>query len=809
MSKKGKAMKKNLLLGCALGLAILSVNVHSMDVKLIKAIESKNTLKTKLKKLEKKLTKTIDEPTKQQTLNKKIQKVTEKTKEVTKKIKEYTQKILEIAEDSGIFKKKAQLRVVRFRDLIAVLEKKYLKKITILYEAPQPIEGLVEKKDTILLFDATPLIDGAGERPDIDEDDFERFIRLTRGKKIQDKIDDDQFVAQINLASILNNKQLLKNKTIQTFIAKIITENNIKGYFKGDKNNIFQKLDRDFISSVVNKKLITKFDETFQRLIYPLATFKPLFQIGGVQLLPGGKQFLSWPRPETGYTTIRLWNIKTGKRVHTFTGHTGYIWGVQPLPGGKQFLSWSKNEAILWDLTGQKIRTFTHTIQGRVVQLLSGGKQFLSRSNEEIILWDITGKKVHTFTHTDYVDGVLLLPGSKQFFSWSAHEIILWDLTGQKIGAFRHTRLVWGVQPLPGGKQFLWWSKNEVILWDLTRQKIRTFRYSGTIRGVQLLQNGKQFLSWSDYGRIFLWDIETDKVIRTFTHTGTIKGVQPLQNGKQFLSWSLHEITLWDLTGQKIRTFTTPLGIKGILLLPGGKQFLPWSEDRTIRLLNINPFEHFTFDQLVLSYMLQTEKNLQLNSDWSRVYRSLPKGMKAHLKKILSATPKLKKPVPQRRKKETLRTQSKKSAGTIMKKLADFLKGSQELTKKNAEKFGDKYYAWLDRAARSDGFPVIQRNEKLKTQWEKSTALIEENIDKPPGTKATKNFKKMMRFVKEETIKRTTESGLIKLRDILIAYRKKIRETAFFKENVEVLRQTMKKVLNILDEKLEKLMPKK
>ncbi|MFN9906589.1 MAG: hypothetical protein ACK56F_10750, partial [bacterium] len=83
--------------------------------------------------------------------------------------------------------------------------------------------------------------------------------------------------------------------------------------------------------------------------------------------------------------TARLWDARTGKLVHTLTGHTDYVRGV------------ALAELVL-DRDSEGRTTASQLL------LATGSYDNTAR------LWDArTGKLVHTLTgHTDYVRGVAL-----------------------------------------------------------------------------------------------------------------------------------------------------------------------------------------------------------------------------------------------------------------------------------------------------------------------------------------------------------------------------------------------------------------
>jgi len=158
--------------------------------------------------------------------------------------------------------------------------------------------------------------------------------------------------------------------------------------------------------------------------------------------------------------TIKLWNLKTGKEIRTLTGHGNYVSSVSFSPDGKTVASGSQPDGRgvfgvrdstikLWNvLTGKEIRILTGHEDGVLsVSFSPDGKTLASGSADQTIkLWNLeTGEEIHTLTgHDKVVLSVSFSPDGQTVASGSADQTIkLWNvLTGKEIRTLTGLRTV-------------------------------------------------------------------------------------------------------------------------------------------------------------------------------------------------------------------------------------------------------------------------------------------------------------------------------------------------------------------------------
>ncbi|MDC0839648.1 WD40 repeat domain-containing protein, partial [Limnoraphis robusta] len=204
--------------------------------------------------------------------------------------------------------------------------------------------------------------------------------------------------------------------------------------------------------------------------------------VNAVAITPDGRAGVS----ASGDTTLKLWNLKTGRVVRSLQGHTCRVLALAISPSGKRAVSGSYDNTIkMWDLrTGEELRSLVgHGDWVTAVAITPDGKRALSGSKDTTIrLWDlVTGEEIRTFTgHGDLVAAVAITPDGKRALSASFDKTLkLWDLqTGEELRSLvGHEGSVWAVAITPDGKRALSGSFDQTLkLWDLqTGKELRSF----------------------------------------------------------------------------------------------------------------------------------------------------------------------------------------------------------------------------------------------------------------------------------------------------------------------------------------------
>jgi len=245
--------------------------------------------------------------------------------------------------------------------------------------------------------------------------------------------------------------------------------------------------------------------------------------VRAVAYSPDGRFALSGGGYPDGDSTIRLWEVTTGKEICQFNGHSRWVNSVAFSPDGRHVLSGSSDQTVrLWDVaTGKEIRQLRgHSDQVVSVAFSPDERHALSGALDKTLrLWDLTtGKEVRQFRgHSDQVVSIAFSIDGSPIASGS------WD----------HTIRVWEVET---GK-------------EMKRLEGLHVAYS---------PNGRFLLSGDPGARLRLWDAETGKEIRQFIgHTHGLCSVAFSPDGHRALSGGIDgTIRLWEVaTGKELHRF--------------------------------------------------------------------------------------------------------------------------------------------------------------------------------------------------------------------------------------------------------------
>ena len=299
-----------------------------------------------------------------------------------------------------------------------------------------------------------------------------------------------------------------------------------------------------------------------------------VWSVMSVSFSPDGKTLVSdvnviGTKDSTVDSTVRLWDVATGKQVSEFTGHKGAIFSTRFSPvNNNTLISGSEKDLWLWDValgTYEKFKVFEGVPYVFSTGFSPDGKTIASGHRDGTVrLWDVaTRKHKATLTgHTHFVWAVAFSPDGKTIASGSWDETVrLWDITTGKHKATLtgHTHNVKGLAYSVDGSTIASSSWNEVRLWDATTGKYKATlkEHPARLYSVAYSSDGSTIANGSADGTVHLWDVTTKKHKITLKgHTAPVRSISFDPSGALLASGGADNVVyLWDIgTGIEKKT---------------------------------------------------------------------------------------------------------------------------------------------------------------------------------------------------------------------------------------------------------------
>ncbi len=229
-------------------------------------------------------------------------------------------------------------------------------------------------------------------------------------------------------------------------------------------------------------------------------------------------------------TTIRVWDMQTGREKMTLTGHTDKVTFVLFTPDNKKLVSVSNDSTIrTWDLTTGKEATVIRNGPADEVPTMR-----LSSDGKTLRVW-VSNRTVETYD----------LEKGERTSSFEGHDRDLYCLTFSTDGSLAALGCVDGT----------------VRFWDLTKeQKVGEDlpAHAERMADVVFTPDKKTLITADGVGNLKIWDFATRKVTKELPKQKSyVIGFAMSSDGKRFASAHMNNVVnLWDVaTGKIIRSW--------------------------------------------------------------------------------------------------------------------------------------------------------------------------------------------------------------------------------------------------------------
>ena len=339
-----------------------------------------------------------------------------------------------------------------------------------------------------------------------------------------------------------------------------------------------------------------------------------LFQ-GIIAITPDGTKMVS------GSKSLIVWDMKTGTILKTITGHKS-VNAVVITSDGKQIVSGSTDSTIkIWDIeTGKNINTLIgHHSSIRAIAITPDGKNIVSASQDTTLkVWDLqTGECLCTcIEHQKSVSVLAIHPdGDKVISGDDDKRLIIWNLkNGQLLREIKTFEgYLYAIAITNYGFSFTG-DEKKLLVATRVRERDNPFEVCDISTG-EVLKNltdetwlgtyithvaitpydTKVVAASKDRNQIKILDLRTGIPLGAFeAHYGqyvTALAITP--DGKQVVTGAHKTIKIWDLTliqkKSKIKSITKHRNsVQAVAITPDGKQAISGDGDGTIIIWDID-----------------------------------------------------------------------------------------------------------------------------------------------------------------------------------------------------------------------------
>ena len=215
---------------------------------------------------------------------------------------------------------------------------------------------------------------------------------------------------------------------------------------------------------------------------------------------------------------VRLWDLGTGKVVHTLAGHTQPIWSLAFSPDGRLLASGSLDATVmLWDAaTGKEVHTLSgHTISGSSTRFSADGRTLAAGTDDGAVqMWDVaTGNRLEPLRwHMGRVRAVAFSPDGRWLASGGDDgSVQLRELAhGRLLHTFPSPGPVIAAEFTPDGRMLASVSGNPQVvrLWDLeSKKELAASAPLANLEGLAMSPGGNLLASGQSDGTVAFWDL--------------------------------------------------------------------------------------------------------------------------------------------------------------------------------------------------------------------------------------------------------------------------------------------------------------
>ena len=329
------------------------------------------------------------------------------------------------------------------------------------------------------------------------------------------------------------------------------------------------------------------------------------FSPDGTRLATAGGNpdaIISGSAPTQAEQETSVWDLQTGQRVLTLSGHRSRVWDVHFSPDGARLVTSDEDGAAeVWDAeTGERLLLLPgHSSGFRYTYFSPDGSEVLTAREDGVVQrWDALdgGLEPGSSGPSAMCGGVFSPEGNiVAGASCKAPEtaFVLDAVTGRRILALEgHTQPIFKLAFSPDGSQVATGSVDKTAkVWDArTGRELFTLEgHGGWVFGVDFSPDGRVVATASEDGTTRLWDASTGRELLVLSgHTGIVGDVEFSPDGTHLATGGADgTVRVWDIGPQGSRELATLSGqaaVDSVSYGPDGERLATTSLDGKARL---------------------------------------------------------------------------------------------------------------------------------------------------------------------------------------------------------------------------------